>query len=111
MVFWLKTPLALWIMYGGLSRSRFGRPNIVPVAALLIILLLPGWKSAGQPGSAIGEPRTGGGAGGKPLVFAYPAASVQGNLQKLEASFMSIQRASISIPSVALKKVSNSLFQ
>lgn len=55
--------------------------------------------------------RNGGGGGGSPAAAAKAIGSEQGQVQKFDASFISIQSASMSMPVWALKKLSNSPFQ
>ena len=55
--------------------------------------------------------RMAGGAGGSPAVAAKATGSLQGYVQKLDASFMSIHRASMSTPVLGSKKEENSPFQ
>lgn len=72
MVLLLRDPAALAIWYGGLIKSRPGKPTFFPlVDARFTERFDPeGWKSDGNPGKGRGFDRTGGGEGGKSFSIA-----------------------------------------
>lgn len=75
-----RLPAAFCIPYGGSIKFLSGRPDLLPTEDRRLCLTEDGgWKSAGKPGSAIGDEfRTAGGSGGKSFSLAYPKGSEQG---------------------------------